>query len=265
MKNIYLDYAATTPVDRVVKEKIVSFLDVDFGNPSSIHSFGNQARQAVDVARKTVADFMKAREREIIFTNSATQANNIAILGAVRKAGGGHVITSPIEHKAVLAPLKEAGVEISYLKVDEGGVVNTEEVRGLIRDDTVLVTVGYVNSEVGSIQPVAEIGRVIKEESDKRKKKILFHTDAVQAANHLSCDVSALGVDMLTISGHKIYGPKGAGALYIKEGTLLEPLFYGATQEKGISPGTENVMAIAGLGFAVEELLKHDSAQLRLL
>ncbi len=263
MKKIYLDHAGTTPVDGDVNKKLKPILEEVFGNPSSIHSFGQEALFIVDNARKTVAEFLGALESEVLFTPSATIANNMAILGLLEDDD--HIITSSFEHKAVLETVKNAKGETTYLPVYENGVVRVEDVVSSIKENTRLVSVCYVNSEVGTIQPIKEIGEMIKGENEKRKKKIIFHTDAVQAVNYLNCKVDDLGVDMLTLSGHKIYGPKGAGALYVRKGIKLKPLFYGASQESGFVPGTENVFAIAGLGFAIEELKKNKKEELEAL
>ncbi len=264
-EKVYFDYAATTPTERDVIEKATPFLGERFGNPSSLHSFGQESLFALDKARKSVADFLGAMEREIIFTPSATQANNIAILGVLKECKSSHVITTSIEHKAVLEPLKKSGVNVTHLPAYKEGVVRVEDVRESLKDNTQLVSIGYANSEIGTIQPIQEIGEMIREENKKRREKIIFHTDAVQAVNYFPCKVNDLGVDLLTLSGHKIYGPKGAGALYIKEKNKVFPIFYGATQERGFCPGTENIFAIAGLGFAIEMLSKNNSEKTRRL
>ena len=254
MKKVYLDYAATTPLDRDVKKEMDPYFTEKCGNPSSLHSFGQEALFAIDSAREKVAKFLNAESREIIFTSSATEANNLAVF--VKE--GDHAITSSIEHKAVLEPLKESGAEISYISSNKNGVVRADDVLNEIREETVFVSVMYVNSEIGTVQPIKEIGEKIKEINEKREKKIIFHTDASQAGNYLSCDVKDLGVDLLTLSGHKIYGPKGVGVLFIKEGLSISSSTYGASQEKGLSPGTENVPAIVGMGSAVENIKKSD-------
>ena len=258
MKKIYFDCAATTPVDREIIEKIKPFMGEKFGNPSSMHSFGQEALFAVDNAREKVAEFLDCNEREVVFTSSATQANNIAILGTLKKIKNPHVITSSFEHKAVLEPLKESGVEATYLPVYKEGVVRVEDLEKAVKENTVLVSLGYVNSEVGTIQPIGEIGTMIKNLNKQRERKIVYHTDAVQAVNYLPCKVNDLGVDILTLSGHKIYGPKGAGVLFVRENTQISPIFYGASQERKLNPGTENVFAIAGLGFALENIGKYN-------
>ncbi len=254
MQRIYLDYAATTPVDSAVFEKMNPFFTEKFGNPSSLHSFGQEALFAMDEAREKITDFLGCKRKEVLFLSSATEANNLAVLGTLQTEEKPHVILPPFEHKAVLEPIKKSGAEVSYLSVSKEGLIRADEVKEQIKENTALVSVGYVNSEVGMIQPVKEIGEIIKEKNKQRKRKIFFHTDAVQAANYLSCNVEELGVDLLTISGHKIYGPKGSAVLYKREGVKLSPLFYGAGQEKGMKPGTENIAAIVGLGVAVEKI-----------
>jgi cysteine desulfurase len=253
---IYLDYAATTPIDKDVKKEMLPFLTEKFGNPSSLHDFGQEALFAIDSARERVAIFLNARSREVIFTSSATEANNLAILGVLEK--GDHAITSSFEHKAVLEPLKNSGNEIDCLSVYKNGIVKKEDIFAKIKENTKLISIMYVNSEIGTIQPIKEIGEEIEKLNRGRRKKILFHTDASQAANYLSCDVNELKVDLLTLSGHKIYGPKGIGVLFIKEGTKLSPILYGAMQERGLSSGTENVPAIVGIGSAILNIKKND-------
>jgi cysteine desulfurase len=260
---IYLDYAATTPIDKDVKKEILPFLTEKFGNPSSLHDFGREALFAVDDAREKVADFLNAKSREVIFTSSATEANNLAILGTLGK--NDHAITSSFEHKAVLEPFKKNENDVDYLSVYKDGVVKTEDVLEKIKENTKLVSVMYVNSEVGTIQPIKEIGEEIEKINKKRKKKIIFHTDASQAANYLSCDVNELKVDLLTLSGHKIYGPKGVGVLFVKEGIKLSPILHGATQERGLSSGTENVPAIVGIGSAILNIEKNDTKETKRL
>lgn len=254
MEKIYLDHAATTPLDKEIKEEIVAILSNDFGNPSSLHQFGQKTRVIIDEARSSVAKFLNTKEREIIFTNSATLANNIGILGLLKNKKNPHVITTAIEHKSVLEPIIKSNADVSYLPIYNNGIVRVEDILSKIKDETVLVSVGYVNSEIGTIQPIEELGNLIYKENKKRKNKIIFHTDAVQAINYLPCDTKKLKVDILTLSGHKIYGPKGAGALYIKEKTKLNNILFGASQERGFFPGTENTLAIAGLGFAIKKI-----------
>ncbi len=260
---IYLDYAATTPIDKDVKKEMLPFLTEKFGNPSSLHDFGQEALLAIDDAREKVADFLNAESREVVFTSSATEANNLAILGTLEK--GDHAITSSFEHKAVLEPFKKRGNDVDYIPVYKNGIVKTEDAFKKIKENTKLISIMYVNSEVGTIQPIKEIGEGIKKLNKNRKNKIVFHTDASQAANYLSCDVNELNVDLLTLSGHKIYGPKGAGVLFVREGIKLSPIFYGASQERGLSSGTENVPAIVGLGSAILNIKKNDIKETRRL
>ena len=256
MPKIYLDYAATTPVDPKVIRAMRPYFKRDFGNASSIHGFGQKALAAIDDARQKAADFLGCESEEVVFTGSATEANNLAIFGLAKK--GDHIITTQIEHHAVLEPCRELekwGVEVTYLPVDKDGLVKVSDVEKAIKPNTTLVSIMYANNEIGTVQPIAEIGELIKRfKIQDSRFKILFHTDAVQAANYLDCDVKKLGVDLLTISGHKIYGPKGAGALFVKKGTPLKSLIYGGGQEHGLRSGTENVPGIVGLAQAVQEL-----------
>ncbi len=234
---------------------VLPYLKKEYGNPSSIYELGQQAQEACDKARGSVGDFLNCSPSEIIFTGSATEANNLAIFGTVRawqkKGKKPHIIISQIEHHAVLEPcktLEKEGVEVSYLPVNKEGLISVSDIEKAIKQNTVLVSIMYANNEIGTIQPIAEIGKLLK------KFKILFHTDAVQAANYLICDVQKLGVDLFTLSGHKIYGPKGIGALYVKKGTEILPIIYGGGQEEGIRSGTENVAGIVGLGAALVEI-----------
>ena len=252
MERLYFDHNATTPVAAEVLEAMLPFLTGNYGNPSSIHSFGQQARAAVEEARAEVARLLNCRASEVVFTGGGTEADNLAVLGAVRAAvrrdgGRKHVVSSQIEHHAVLnacQALEKDGVEVTYLPVGSDGVVDPDNVRRALRPETVLVTIMYANNEIGTIQPIAEIAAIA------RTHGALMHTDAVQAAGKISLDAKALGVDLLTISGHKIYGPKGVGALYGRRSTRLEPLSYGGHHERDRRPGTENVAGIVGLGRA---------------
>lgn len=269
MSRIYLDYAATTPVDSKVFEAMRPYFAEEFGNPSSIHSFGQAAQRAIDSARQKIADFLGCLSQEIIFIGSATEANNLAIFGIVENVHKQfpdlkpHIITSAIEHESVLGPIKylekNKRTSVTYLPVDKNGVVSIEALEKSLTENTVLVSVMYANNEIGTIQPIAGIAKIIKEHNLKLsvvscQSSVVFHTDAAQAALYLPMNVSDLGVDMLTLSGHKIYGPKGIGALYLKKGTLLSPLIVGASQEYGKRAGTENVPYIVGLGEAVADI-----------
>lgn len=255
MAKIYLDYAATTPIDPKVLKAMSPYLKKDFGNASSIHGLGQKALFAIDESRQIAADFLGCTPEEIIFTGSATEANNLAIFGSVGErfskgeAFSPHIITSQIEHQAVLEPCRELqkrGAEVTYLPVDKDGLVLTSDVEKAIKPNTVLVSIMYASNEIGTVQPIAEIGQLLK------GHKILFYTDAVQAANYLDCDVKKLGVDLLTLSSHKIYGPKGVGLLYVKDGLEIKPLILGGGQEHGLRSGTENVAGIVGFGQALK-------------
>ncbi|RJR31042.1 cysteine desulfurase [Candidatus Parcubacteria bacterium] len=264
MRKIYFDHSATTPVDNRVWLKMKPFYLKNYGNAGSIHSFGQQALKAVEESRKTVADFLNCFGEEIYFTSGATEANNLALGGVFRtvqkKWRNPHIIISKIEHPSVLGPaaeLKKQGAQISFLEVTNKGLVRPEELKKLIRKNTVLVSVMYVNNEIGTIQPIARIGKILGQLNKKRDDKIYFHTDAVQAANYCDLDVNKLKVDLLTLSGHKIYGPKGIGVLYVKKGTVLAALEFGGHQERGLRPGTQNVPGIAGLAEAVRQIRKN--------
>jgi len=246
---IYLDNAATTPVDREVLEEMLPYFTQKYGNASSLHSFGREARDAIERSRERVAELIGAKSEEIIFTAGGTESDNIAIKGIAFRKGKGHIITSQIEHPAVMATcqhLERKGFDVTYLPVDRYGMVNPEDVENAIRDDTILLTIMHANNEIGTIEPIEQIARIAKE------RGIPFHTDAVQSVGKIPVDVSKLGVDMLSISSHKIYGPKGVGALFIKEGLSLEPVMHGGGHEKGLRPSTENVPGIVGLGKACE-------------
>lgn len=251
MDRIYLDHAATTPIRPEVLEAMLPFFTDRFGNPSSIHSFGMEAREAVEESRRQVADLIGARPEEIVFTSGGTEADNLAITGIFRAAEGkdNHIITSRIEHHAVIETcrfLSRQGAEVTYLPVDQYGIVDPDEVRKAITPKTILISIMHANNEVGTIEPIAEIGRIAREHG------IPFHTDAVQTAGHIPARVNELGVDLLAISAHKLYGPKGMGALYIRKGTKIVPLLHGGEQEHRRRAGTENVPGIVGLGKAAE-------------
>jgi cysteine desulfurase len=251
MKRIYLDHNATTPITPEVLAAMLPYLTEEYGNASSIHAYGQNARGAVEQARSFVAALVGARVAEIMFTSGGTESNNHAILGAVAAAPGKakHVITSAIEHVAVLDPcraLAKNGIDLTVLPVDRDGLVNLEDLRTAIRPETVLITLMLANNEIGTIEPIEEIGKIAAE------RGIVFHTDAVQAAGKIPIDVEKLGVDLLSISAHKFSGPKGVGALYIRKGTQLGPLMYGGHSERDRRPGTEDVAATAGIGKAAE-------------
>ncbi len=251
MKQVYLDYAATTPTHPKVIEAMLPFFSEVWGNPSSIHACGQEARSAVEEARGKVAGLIGAHNDEIFFTSGGTEADNWALKGiaSANRSRGNHIITSPIEHHAILEPckiLKEQGFSITFLPVDRYGMVDPDDVNKAITPKTILISIMHANNEVGSIQPVAEIGKIAKAAG------VYFHTDAVQTVGHIPVDVNRLGVDMLSISAHKLYGPKGIGALYIRAGTRIESLLQGGAQEKKSRAGTENVPGIVGFARAVE-------------
>jgi len=245
---IYLDYNATTPVDPQVAAAMLPFLHAEFGNPSSVHARGERARLAVAAARAEVAALVNAAPDEIVFTGSATEANNLALLGVARAfPDRRHIVISAVEHPAVMQPalhLRECGWGVSIVPVDATGRVNPAAVAAALRPDTALVSVMHANNEVGTLQPVAEIAALA------RANGSLMHTDAAQSAGKVALDVAALGVDLLTLAGHKMYAPKGIGALFVKRSTPIKPIQFGADQEHGLRPGTENVPHIAGFGAA---------------
>ncbi len=262
-KQIYLDNAATTPVHSEVLNEMLPYFSEKFGNPGSIYSLGREARVAIEKARKTIADVLACHANEVVFTAGGTESVNLAIAGYARKnqlpgKNKGHIITTKIEHHAVLntcEQLQKEGFSVTYLDVDSDGIVSPQQVEKAIQDDTILVSIMYANNEIGTIEPISKIGKKIKEINVTRTKEnqpeIVFHTDACQAAGYLNIHVNDLGVDMLTLNGSKLYGPKGIGALYVKKGIQLEPVVYGGGQERNLRSGTENVPAIIGLAKAL--------------
>jgi cysteine desulfurase len=252
-RRIYLDHSATTPVDPRVAEAMARSVTQVFGNPSSVHGYGQQARAAVDRARREVAALVNARPNEVIFTSGGTEANNLAIRGVCEQAQGRHIITSAIEHpsvRGVCAALEQRGWEITRLPVYDNGIVRVEDVRDALRADTVLVSVMLANNEIGTIQPVAEISALLRER--RAARQLFLHTDAVQAAGRMTLNVEELGCDLLTTSAHKLYAPKGAGALYVRRGIRLMGQNIGGHQERERRAGTENVPGIVAFGEAAK-------------
>ncbi|MFA7468588.1 MAG: cysteine desulfurase NifS [Desulfotomaculaceae bacterium] len=272
MHEVYFDNSATTQVDPEVFEEMKKYLTVAFGNPSSIHTFGRGIRTDVEQARRKVAKAIGADYREVYFTSGGTEADNLAVKGAAYagKDRGNHIITSAIEHHAVIdacRQLEAEGFQLTVLPVDSSGMVALEDVRSVITDQTILISIMHANNEVGTVQPLEEIGKLARE------KGIILHTDAVQSVGKIEVNVKSLNVDLLSLSAHKIYGPKGVGALYVREGVKLYPLVNGGRQERGLRPGTENVAGIVALGKAMElaaegltgEMMRIDSLRKKLM
>lgn len=264
MANIYLDHAATTSVDKKVLKEMMPYFSGLFGNASSLHSFGQEASQAVEKARMQVAKHFNANLNEIIFTSGATESNNLAIKGVVKayykkEKKKPHVITTTFEHHCVLETVqkmeKENLIEATFINPKKDGVIDVRDIKKAIKSNTILVSVMYVNNEIGTVQPISEIGKMIK----KNNPKIIFHTDATQAVNYFDCNVEKLGVDLLSMSAHKIYGPKGIGALYAKFGLNIAKIQDGGAQEFGLRAGTINTPGIIGLGSAIELIKKEKS------
>ena len=251
MRKVYLDNAATTALSPKVLEQMMPYLTTIYGNPSSPHSFGQEARRGVEHSRDQVAKALNALPEEIIFTGCGTESDNTVLFGVAEryKSKGNHIITTNVEHHAILhtcEALEKRGIEVTYLPVDENGMVTAEQVANAITDKTILVSIMFANNEVGTIMPIAEIGKVCRE------RGVLFHTDAVQAVGHVPIDVKAMNIDMLSMSAHKFHGPKGVGALYMKKGIRLPAYVMGGAQERNRRAGTENVAGVVGLGAAIE-------------
>jgi cysteine desulfurase len=251
-KIIYLDYSATTPLDKDVFNEMQPYFYEFYGNPSSVSGFSLEAKMAIDKARGKVAKAINCKREEVFFTSGGTESDNWALIGTAisRKQKGNHIITSSIEHPAVLNTckyLEKLGFKITYVPVDKYGIVNLEYIKKSITEKTILVSIMFANNEIGSIQPIEEIGKICRDNS------IAFHTDAVQAIGHIPVDVEALKIDMLSMSAHKFYGPKGIGALYIKKSVKIDSYLHGGEQERGRRSGTENTAAIVGLGTAIEK------------
>jgi len=259
---VYFDNAATTAVDKNVLKKMLPYFTEKYGNPSSIHYLGQEALEAVDESKEIISKFLNCRAEEVFFTSSATESNNLAIKGVLEGLDfKPHIITSLIEHPSVIEVCKylekEGKAEVSYIKPNTEGIIGLESIKKEIKNNTVLISIMYANNEIGTIQDIKNIGSLIKELNIDRKNKILFHTDAVQAGAYLNCDIKELGVDLLTLSGHKIYGPKGVSVLFIKEGIKIKPIIYGGGQEMGLRSGTYNIPSIVGMGAAIEEIKKN--------
>lgn len=255
MKKIYLDHAATTPVHPEVVQAMLPYFSQSYGNPSSIHSLGQEARMAVEQSRAKVAALIGARSQEIVFTSGGTEADNLAVIGiaCANEQKGNHIITTRIEHHAVLEAcksLESRGFRTTCVPVDKDGVVDPDVIRRAITAKTILISVMHANNEVGTIQSIADIGRIARE------KGVVFHTDAVQTAGHIPVNAEELGVDLLAMSAHKLYGPKGVGALYVRKGTRISAFMHGGGQERGLRASTQNVSGIVGFGKAAETALR---------
>jgi len=260
MKRIYMDYAATTPVDPRVLKAMLPYFSKKFGNTMSLHSFGQEAKKALEEAREKVAELMNAKKGKIIFTSSATEANNLALKGIAfaNREKGKHIIVSAIEHHCVLESarwLEKQGFDITYLPVDKYGLVDPAKVEDAIRKDTILVSIMHANNEIGTIEPIEEIGKIC------RRKGVYFHTDAAQSYGKINVDVEKMNVDLLTASSHKMYGPKGVGALFVADDVKIEPLLHGGGHEFGLRSSTVNVAGIVGFGAAAEIAKKEMKAE----
>lgn len=254
----YLDNSATTRCSEAVRDIMVKVMMEDYGNPSSLHLKGVKAEEYIKEAREKIAKTLKVSEKEILFTSGGTESNNLALIGTAlaNQRAGKHIITTAIEHPSVAATVKyleEQGFEITYLSVDENGLISLEELESVLREDTILVSIMQINNEMGAIEPVAEASEIIK----RKNPKTLLHVDAIQSYGKLKIHPKKLNVDLLSVSGHKFHGPKGSGFLYIKDRTKIKPILFGGGQQKGMRSGTENVPAIAGLGVACEEIYRN--------
>ncbi len=262
MERIYLDYAATTPTDPEVLEAMMPYFTERYGNPSSIHGFGQESRKAVEAARSRIASFLGAKSEEIVFTSGGTESDNTALFGVLwaNAKKGNHVVTTAVEHHAVIEPaqfLEKQGYKVTYVKPDAQGMIAPDDVAAVLTDKTVLVSVMHANNEIGTIQPIREIGRIVK------GKGVYFHTDAVQTVGHIPVDVNDLNVDLLSLSAHKFYGPKGVGCLYVRKGTRLLPFLRGGGQENRRRASTENLPGIVGTGKAIEICAKKMDTEAR--
>lgn len=261
-KMVYLDYASTTPLDSIVFKEMRGFFSKNFGNPANLYSLGRKAKSAILKAKKTIAKYLNCQPEEIIFTSSGTESDNLAIFGIARayKNFGNHIITTNIEHHAILEPvrqLEKEGFQATFLEVDQDGILPLDSLEKAISDQTILISVIYANNEIGTIQQIKEIGKIVKKIKKERERRgiktpIFFHSDACQAAGYFSLNVKNLGLDLMSLNGSKIYGPKGIGALFVKNGIKLNPLIFGGGQQKGLRSGTENVPGIVGLAKALE-------------
>jgi cysteine desulfurase len=271
LKKVYLDYGSTTPVDKEVLDEMLPYFVKHYGNASSIHSYGKEAFDALEKAREKVAGIIDCNDDEIIFTSGGTESDNLAIKGVAyinkdkRKTKGNHIITSAVEHPAVLETcrhLEKQGFNVKYLPVDKHGIVNPKDLEDAISENTFIVTIMYANNEIGTIEPIEELGKITK------KHDVLFHTDAVQALTKVPINLKKLNIDLLSVSAHKIYGPKGVGALYVKKGVKLEPIAHGGGHEKGMRSSTHNTPGIVGLGKACEigkKRMKQDTTYMKFL
>lgn len=251
MKRIYFDHAATTPTDKTIANAMLEYMTTKFGNPSSVHSFGREVRKEVSEARENIAALINANANEIFFTSGGSESDNFALKGIAfaNKNKGNHIITTQIEHHAILHTcqwLEKQGFDVTYLPVDEDGMISLDELKAAITDKTILISIMFANNEVGTIEPIKEIGAIAKEHG------VYFHTDAVQAVANVEIDVQDMNIDLLSLSGHKFYGPKGIGAIYIRRGVKIQPVQLGGAQERNMRAGTENVPAIVGLGMAAQ-------------